>query len=44
MRYDDTGKLVHSGFYCGDDLDTYLLAAKQSREENITVTPPLRKV
>jgi len=44
MAYNDDNQLVHSGFYCGDDLDTYLLAAKQSHEENITVVPPLKKV
>jgi nickel-dependent lactate racemase len=44
MKYNEQGKLVHSGFYCGDDLDTYLLAAKQSMSENITVVPPLKKV
>lgn len=44
MKYNEQGKLVHSGFYCGDDLDTYLLAAKQSMKENITVVPPLKKV
>jgi nickel-dependent lactate racemase len=44
MKYNANGKLVHSGFYCGDDLDTYLLAAQQSKEENITKTPPLKKV
>ncbi|GIP31967.1 lactate racemase domain-containing protein [Paenibacillus sp. J2TS4] len=44
MKYNDGGQLVHSGFYCGDDLDTYLLAAKQSRRENITIVPPLKKV
>ena len=44
MKYDARGELVHSGFYCGDDLDTYLLAAQQSMSENITVTPPLKKV
>jgi nickel-dependent lactate racemase len=44
MKYNEHGKLVHSGFYCGDDLDTYLLAAKQSMNENITVVPPLKKV
>ena len=44
MKYNDQGKLVHSGFYCGDDTDTYLLAAKQSMIENITVVPPLKKV
>ncbi len=44
MAYNDDGKLVHTGFYCGDDLDTYLLAAKQSKVENITIVPPLKKV
>lgn len=44
MKYNDQGRLVHSGYYCGDDLDTYLLAAKQSGSENITVVPPLKKV
>lgn len=44
MKYNEQGNLVHSGFYCGDDLDTYLLAAKQSRDENITIVPPLKKV
>lgn len=44
MKYNEQGKLVHSGFYCGDDLDTYLLAAKQSMKENITIVPPLKKV
>lgn len=44
MKYNPRGKLVHSGFYCGDDVDTYLLAAEQSKAENITVVPPLKKV
>lgn len=44
MKYNAQGKLVHSGFYCGDDVDTYLLAAEQSKAENITVVPPLKKV
>jgi nickel-dependent lactate racemase len=44
MKYSARGELVLSGFYCGDDLDTYLLAAQQSMSENITVTPPLKKV
>ena len=29
--------LVHTGVYVGDDLETYLQAARQSREQNITV-------
>jgi nickel-dependent lactate racemase len=44
MRYNENEKLVHSGFYCGDDTDTYLLAAEQSASENIIVAPPLKKV
>jgi nickel-dependent lactate racemase len=44
MSYNTRNELVHTGFYCGDDLDTYLLAAKQSMEENITIVPPLKKV
>lgn len=44
MKYNSEGKLVHSGFYCGDDVDTYLLAAEQSKAENITIVPPLKKV
>ena len=44
MAYNKEGNLVHTGFYCGDDLDTYLLAAKQSMAENITIVPPLKKV
>lgn len=44
MAYNPAGELVHTGFYCGNDLDTYLLAAKQSMAENITIVPPLKKV
>ncbi len=44
MGYGAQGNLVHTGLYCGDDLDTYLLAAEHSRRENVTVVPPLRKV
>ena len=44
MKYDEQGNLVHSGFYCGDDLDTYIMAAKHSMADNITVVPPLKKV
>jgi nickel-dependent lactate racemase len=44
MAYNKDGELGHTGFYCGDDLDTYLLAAKQSMSENISIVPPLKKV
>ncbi|MCA9268868.1 MAG: DUF2088 domain-containing protein [Planctomycetales bacterium] len=39
------GRLVHTGYHAGDDVETYLAAARQSREENITVfDKPLQKV
>ncbi len=39
------GRLVHTGAYVGDDLETYLGAARQARDENITVLDqPLKKV
>ncbi len=44
MSHDENGKPVHTGFYCGNDIETYLLAAEQSQKENITVVPPLQKV
>lgn len=44
MAYNQSGKLVHTGFYCGNDVDTYLQAAKQAMSENITIVPPLKKV
>jgi len=44
MAYNAEGNLVHTGYYCGDNLDTYLLAAEQSMKENITIVPPLKKV
>lgn len=44
MAYNNAGNLVHTGFYCGNDVDTYLQAAKQSMAENITIVPPLKKV
>lgn len=38
-------QLVHTGVYVGDDLETYLAAARQSREQNITVfDEPVRKI
>ncbi len=38
-------KLVHTGLYVGDDLETYLAAARQSRDENITVfDEPVEKI
>ena len=45
MARNEQDELVHTGLYVGDDLDTYLEAAKQSREQNITVfDEPLEKV
>ena len=44
MGYNTENKLVHTGFYCGNDVDTYLMAAQQSLAQNITVVPPLKKV
>jgi nickel-dependent lactate racemase len=38
-------KLVHTGVYVGGDLETYLGAAQQSREQNITVfDEPVHKI
>ncbi len=37
LARDEQGELVHTGVYVGDDLETYLAAARQSREENITI-------
>ena len=45
MARNQQDELVHTGLYVGDDLDTYLEAARQSRDENITVfDEPLQKV
>lgn len=44
MAYDDQGQLGHTGVYVGNDLETYLDAAKASRSQNITIVPPLKKV
>jgi nickel-dependent lactate racemase len=45
MAYDNSGKLAHTGFYVGDDLETYMMGAKASREQNITIVEkPLKKV
>jgi hypothetical protein len=37
LARDANDELVHTGVYVGDDLETYLGAARQSREENITL-------
>ncbi len=45
LARNEAGDLVHTGYYAGDDLETYLGAARQSREENITaLSEPLKKV
>ncbi|MDR2761725.1 MAG: lactate racemase domain-containing protein [Planctomycetaceae bacterium] len=44
MSYNSAGELIHSGVYAGDDVETYLAAARASQKQNITVTPPLKKV
>ncbi len=37
MARNEEDRLVHTGLYVGDDLETYLEAARQSRRQNITV-------
>lgn len=45
MRRDENNALVTSGIYVGDDLETYLMAARASRAQNITTFDhPLPKV
>jgi nickel-dependent lactate racemase len=45
MARNQQGELVQTGLYVGDDLETYLEAARQSLKQNITaLDEPLRKV
>lgn len=45
MARDAANSLVTTGLYVGDDLETYLAAARQSRDQNITTfDEPLKKV
>ena len=45
MHRDEQQKLVTSGLFVGDDLETYLEAARLSREQNITVfDKPIKKI
>jgi nickel-dependent lactate racemase len=45
MARNAQNELVHTGLYVGDDLETYLSAARQSREQNITVfEKPVKKM
>ena len=37
LARDPAGQLVHTGVFVGDDLETYLAAARQAREQNITM-------
>jgi len=37
LARNERDQLVHSGVHVGDDLETYLAAARQSRDQNITV-------
>ncbi|HRU05148.1 MAG TPA: lactate racemase domain-containing protein [Candidatus Brocadiia bacterium] len=44
MAYGKDGRLVHTGVYVGDDVETYLAAARASMRQNITLVEPLKKV
>jgi nickel-dependent lactate racemase len=45
MNRDAENRLVHTGVYAGDDLETYLMAARASREQNIfTFDRPVKKI
>jgi len=45
MARNQEGKLVTTGLYVGDDIETYLMAAKKSKEQNITVfDKPVKKI
>lgn len=45
LKWNPAGKLVTTGVHVGDDVETYLAAARQSREENIAVLDkPFEKV
>lgn len=45
LARDESGKLVHTGVHVGDDLETYLSAARQSREQNVTIfEEPVQKM
>jgi nickel-dependent lactate racemase len=45
MQRNAANELVHSGVYVGDDLETYLMAARRSKAQNITVFDrPIKKV
>ncbi|MCL2742804.1 MAG: lactate racemase domain-containing protein [Planctomycetaceae bacterium] len=44
MAYNDEDELQHCGVFAGEDVETYLGAARLSQQRNITVVPPLKKV
>jgi nickel-dependent lactate racemase len=45
MKRDPQNKLVHTGVFVGDDLETYMEAARLSREVNITTFDrPIQKI
>jgi nickel-dependent lactate racemase len=45
MKRDPQNKLVHTGVFVGDDLETYLQAARLSRDVNImTFDQPIKKI
>jgi nickel-dependent lactate racemase len=45
MQRDEKNQLVHSGVYIGDDLETYLMAARRSQSQNITLfDKPVKKI
>ena len=45
MKRDPENKLVHTGVFVGDDLETYLQAARLSRDVNITTfDKPIHKI
>jgi nickel-dependent lactate racemase len=45
LARNDRDQLVHTGVHAGDDLETYLAAARQSREQNITLfDEPVKKI
>jgi nickel-dependent lactate racemase len=45
LARNEAGELVHTGCFVGDDLETYLAAARLSREQNITILEePLKKI
>jgi nickel-dependent lactate racemase len=45
MKRDFANRLVHTGVFVGDDLETYLQAARLSREVNITTFDrPIKKI